>query len=62
MVETTIITVLCAAGIAFYVRFMIALSKECRPRVRGYWMRLRLGTGGGELGELTQEQPTRRAA
>lgn len=63
MVATSIITVLCAAGIAFYVRFMIALGKECKPGVSGYWVRLRLGRGDGELMELrTPKRPTTRAA
>jgi len=63
MVGTTIVTVLCAAGIAFYVRFMIALGKECKPGVSGYWVRLRLGRGDGELVELqTRKRPTMRAA
>lgn len=63
MVATTIVTVLCAAGIAFFARFMIALGKECKPGVSGYWVRLRLGTGDGELMELqTRKRPTTRAA
>ena len=63
MVATTIVTVLCAAGIAFYVRFMIALGKECKPGTSGYWVRLRPGTGDGELMELrTPKRPTTRAA
>jgi hypothetical protein len=64
MVATTIVTVLCAAGIAFYVRFMVALGKECKPGVSGYWVRLRLDRGdGGEWVELqTRKRPTTRAA
>jgi hypothetical protein len=63
MVATTIVMVLCAAGIAFYVRFMIALGKECKPGVSGYWVRLRLGRGDGEWMELqTRKPPTTRAA
>jgi hypothetical protein len=40
-------TVLCAAGIAFYVQFLVALGKECTPRLTGYWVRLRLGSDEG---------------
>jgi len=47
MVGTTIITVLCAAGIAFYLRFIVALCKENRLGARGYWALLRLGTRTG---------------
>jgi hypothetical protein len=63
MLVTVVLTMLCAAGIAFYLRFMIALGKECRPGVSGYWVRLRRGTGDGELMELrTPKRPTTRAA
>jgi len=64
MVATTVVMVLCAAGIAFYVRFMIALGKECKPGASGYWVRLRPGTGDGELMELRTPKPppTTRAA
>lgn len=33
----TVMTLLCAAGIAFYVRFLVALCKESKPRSSGYW-------------------------
>jgi hypothetical protein len=63
MIATTIVTVLCAAGIAFYVRFMIALGKECKPGVSGHWVRLRPGRGDGELVELqTRKRPPTRTA
>jgi len=35
-------TVLGAAGIAFYLRFLVALCGESKPHVGGYWVRLRL--------------------
>ena len=44
-------TVLCTAGIAFYVRFLVALCKECKPRVIGYWVRLRLAPSEDALAE-----------
>jgi hypothetical protein len=63
MVGTTIITILCAAGIAFYVRFIVALCKEYSPWARGYWALLRLGTANGEVVELqTRKPPMKRAA
>ena len=49
---TGAITVLCAAGVAFYSRFLVALCKECKPRRIGYWVRLRLGTGESVIAEL----------
>jgi hypothetical protein len=32
MVVTTVITILCLAGIAFCVRFIVALGKDCKAR------------------------------
>jgi hypothetical protein len=49
-------TVLCTAGIAFHVRFLVALCKECQPRLTGYWVRLRLGTGEDALAELQERK------
>ena len=43
MFVTAVMTVLCMAGIAFYVRFVVALCKECKPHSIGYWVRVRLG-------------------
>ena len=59
----TVMTLLCAAGIAFYVRFLVALCKESTPRSSGYWVRLRLGSGDGAIAELPkQRKPVARAA
>ena len=56
-------TFLCMTGIAFYVRFLVALWKERTPRSSGYWVRLRLGSGEPTLSELPkQRKPARRAA
>jgi len=56
-------TALCSAGVAFYVRFLVALCKECKPRRVGYWVRLRLGSGEESIPELPQrERPVTRAA
>jgi hypothetical protein len=40
MVVTTVMTALCTVGIAFYVRFLVALSKECRHHRIRYLLRL----------------------
>jgi len=59
----TVMTVLCTAGIAFYVRFLAALCKECKPRRIGYWVRLRLGSGEDTIAELLErKKPVTRAA
>jgi hypothetical protein len=61
MLVTGAITVLCAAGVAFYARFLVALCKECKPR--RYWVRLRLGTGESVIAELQgRKKPVIRAA
>jgi len=63
MVGTTIVTAVCAAGIAFYVRFIVALCQEYKPGVRGYWALLRLGRANGEVVELQMRKlPATRAA
>jgi hypothetical protein len=56
-------TVLFTAGIAFYVRFLVALSNECEPRLIGYWVRLQRGARENAISELHErKQPTTRAA
>jgi hypothetical protein len=63
MFVTGVITVLCTAGIAFYVRFLVALCKECKARRIGYWVRLRLGSSENAIAELQQgKKPATRAA
>lgn len=52
MLVMPMMTALCTAGVAFYVRFLVALCKECKPRRIGYWVRLRLGSGKNSIAEL----------
>jgi hypothetical protein len=47
-------TALSTAGIAFYVRFLVALQKERKPRLIGYWVRLRLGAREDTIAELRE--------
>lgn len=59
----TLMTLLCMAGIAFYVRFLMALWKESKPRSSGYWLRLHLGSGEATIAELPKRRkPVARAA
>jgi len=58
MLVTALITTLCIAGIGFYIRFLVALSKECKPRVSGYWTQLRLISKANTVVELC---PRRKA-
>jgi hypothetical protein len=63
MAPIGIVTVLCAATIAFYVRFLVALCTERKPRWIGYWVRLRFGSGKRTIAELEKrEKPVTRAA
>jgi hypothetical protein len=63
MFVTAVMTVLCTAGTAFYVRFLVALCKECKPRSIGYGVRLRLGSGEDTIAELPErKKPVTRAA
>jgi len=39
MVAMTIMAVLCSVGVAFYLRFLVALCKECRLRRTCYLVR-----------------------
>jgi hypothetical protein len=59
----TLMAVLCTAGIAFYLRFLLALCNERKPRSSGYWVRLRLGSGDGTIAEMPERRkPVTRAA
>jgi hypothetical protein len=58
-----VMTVLCTAGIVFYLRFLVALCKERKLSSSGYWVRLRLGSGDGTIAELPERRkPATRAA
>jgi hypothetical protein len=63
MLVMPMVTALCAAGIAFYVRFLVALCKECMPRRIGFWVRLQLGSGDAAIAQrLDHRAPAKRAA
>jgi hypothetical protein len=63
MFVTGLMTLLCTAGVAFCVRFLVALCKECTPRRIGYWVRVRLGSGENAISELQErKKPVTRAA
>ena len=46
MLITSTITLLCTAGVAFYLRFLVALGKECKPRWLARSKHLRPFSGG----------------
>jgi hypothetical protein len=56
-------TIVCTVGIAFYVRFLVALWKEREPRASGYWVRLRLRYVEDSIAQLPERRkPVTRAA
>jgi hypothetical protein len=63
MFVTAIMTVVCTASVAFYLRFLVALCRECKPRPIGYWIRLQLGSGEDTVVEMRErKKPVMRAA
>jgi hypothetical protein len=59
----SVMLLLCTAGVAFYVRFLVALYKESKPRSSGYWVWLRVGSGEATIAELPKRRrPATRAA
>ena len=63
MFVMALMTILCTAGVAFYLRFLFALCRECKPRPVGYWIRLRLGSGEDTIVEIPErKKPVTRAA
>ena len=58
-----VMMLLCTAGVAFYIRFLVALWKDRSPSSGGYWVRLRFDCDEGTIAELTeQRKPVSRAA
>jgi hypothetical protein len=63
MFARTVIMLLCAASISFYVRFLIALCRERKTPPIGYWVRVRPGSGEESTPELRKrDRPVTRAA
>jgi hypothetical protein len=60
MLITSAITLLCTAGIAFYLRFLLALCRECKPRWLAFSKHLRLFSGSYAVPKLPV--PAKRAA
>jgi hypothetical protein len=60
MLAMSIITLISAAGTAFYARFLVALWRERKspPRIYGYWVRLDFDEAKA-IGPATEPIPTR---
>jgi hypothetical protein len=62
MLGTAVVTLLCAAGVAFHLRFLVALGNECKPPLMAYRLRLH-GAPENATAELRgRKQPATRAA
>ncbi len=62
MAVTTVITMLCLTGIAFYVRFSVALCRECKARWTFSWVRLHTGAKESAIPEEREHKKPVRAA
>jgi hypothetical protein len=63
MFAKNVVIVLCTAGVAFYVRFLVALWRERETLSSGYWVRLRLSSAEDSIVELPKRRkPVTRAA
>jgi hypothetical protein len=63
MAWPTILTMLCLSGITFYVRFLVALWKECTLQRISYWVRLHAPSNLYTLAKpQPQTKPVVRAA
>jgi len=58
-----VLTTVCTAGIAFYMRFLVALCKECERSWIGYLLRIEPDEVHIQIVEQPElETPLRRAA
>ncbi len=58
-----LLTMLCLLGVTFYVRFLLAVCKECRTRQVFSWMRLRAPSNLYAFPQGREDKkPVRRAA
>jgi hypothetical protein len=63
MLGTAVVTLLCAAGVAFHLRFLVALGNESKPRLVGYRVLRLHDAPENATAELRgREQPATRAA
>jgi len=62
MVVTTVMTMLCLTGVAFYVRFLVALCMECKARWTFSWVRLHSGSKEYAIPEEGEHKKPVRAA
>jgi hypothetical protein len=56
MIVKSVMIVLCTAGVAFYLRFLMALCKESKSRSTGYWVRLRIRSAEDAIAEVQERK------
>jgi hypothetical protein len=56
MLAMSVITALCTAGVAFYLRFLSALWKEIKPGLIGFSRRFQFGFGGNIPAALSRSK------
>ena len=63
MLVNTLMVAVGAVGVGFYLRFLVALCRESKRGLVGYWLRLRTGAHAPTVTELhSEEEPVTRAA
>jgi hypothetical protein len=58
MFVMAVMTMLCAAGVTFCLRFLLALRTECKPRRIGYLVVQRPGSSEDRIAEFRQRKKT----
>jgi hypothetical protein len=56
MLMVTIMSLLCAGGIAFCACFLLALCRDCGPHIVGHWARLRIAVQEQPSGEANEDR------
>ncbi|HZU41090.1 MAG TPA: hypothetical protein VE994_00330 [Terriglobales bacterium] len=63
MLVNTLMAIVGAVGVGFYLRFLLALSRESKRGLIGYWVRLRTTARETSASEWkSEEEPFTRAA
>jgi hypothetical protein len=62
MVVSAAMTMLCTMGIGFYIRFFVAMLRECKPKRIGYLILLRTDSAEHTIPPTKTEASLRRVA
>lgn len=63
MLTNAVMATVGAVGVGFYLRFLVALSRESKRSLVGHWLRLRTRAHEPTVTELhSEEEPVTRAA